>query len=308
MHFVEMGTGPPVLLLHGFPETCYSWRKQIPVLAEAGFHAIAPDLRGYGKTEVPLGVEKYTGLHIVGDLIGLLDALSIRQAFVVGHDWGAVIAWLLCLFRPDKVLALGNLSVHFIPRSPAGSLVQQLRTAVGESHYICKFQEPGKMEAEIARQSPKTFLRSIFARRPSPTSEGKLTLPPWISEEDIDCYADDFERNGFTGPLNYYRALDLTWELMAPWTEGKVTTPTLFMVGDADVVYHFPGAKDYIHSGAMNVDVPKLKDIIVLEGVNHFLHEEKPELVNEHIVKFLKSFVTRASEEKPSISNLKSKI
>lgn len=296
-HFVEMGSGPTVLLLHGFPETWYSWRHQIVDLAQAGFHVVAPDLRGYGQTDVPIGVEKYTALHIVGDIIGLLDELAVPQAFVIGHDWGAVISWYLCLFRPDRILAHVALSVYFIPRTPGGSIVQQMRAAFGERHYIVKFQEPGRVEAEVARASPEGFLRHIFSSfKPVvdddivPTDAVNTPLPPWISDEDIKCYADDFSKNGITGPLNYYRASDRTWELMAPWTKGKVIVPTLYIVGDRDLVYEFPGAKDYIHNGGLNADVPNLKNTIILEGVGHFLQEEKPQLVNGHILEFLRSF------------------
>lgn len=168
---------------------------------------------------------------------------------------------------------------------------------------MCKFQELEKPEADIARVSPWRYLRNSFIYTSLPvenhsfeyesllTSYDQFPLPPWISEQDIKYYETDFATSGFTGPLNYYRALDRTWELMAPWTKGKVIVPTLYMVGDGDVVYNgFPGAKDYIHKG-MKTDVPNLKGVIVLEGLHHFLHEEKSEVVTEYILKFLKSFL-----------------
>lgn len=295
MLIAEMGSGPAVLFLHGFPECWYSWRKQMCVFADAGFRAIAPDLRGYGDTDAPDGVEKYSFLHIVGDLIGLLDSLQVQKAFVVAHDWGAIIGWNLCLLRPDRVIALASLSVHFNPRHPAGSLVQLLRSTYGEHHYICRFQEPGKAEARIARMSPELYLKKMFCNAMSQGLESargseELTLPNWISEEDIAYYVNKFKKSGFTPPLNYYRAFDLSWELTAPWAGSKVMVPTLFIVGDKDIVYGFPGAKEYIHGGGMAADVPNLKDIIVLEGVDHFLHEEKPAVVNAHILGFFKSF------------------
>lgn len=143
MHIAEQGSGPVVLLLHGFPELWYSWRHQIPVLAAAGYHAVAPDMRGYGDTDAPLGAQNYTYFHIVGDLIGLLDALGVEKAFVVGHDWGSVIASHLCLFRPDRVTALVNLSVAHTPRDPTTKPTEKMKTAFGEGYYILRFQKLG---------------------------------------------------------------------------------------------------------------------------------------------------------------------
>eukprot|EP00250_Pteridium_aquilinum_P016701 c23243_g1_i2 orf=135-1064(-) len=294
MHVAEMGSGPAVLFLHGFPEGWYSWRKQISVFAGAGYHAIAPDMRGYGDTSAPEGAEKYTYLHIVGDLIGLLDALQVEKAFVVTHDWGAIIGWQLCLLRPDRVIALASLSVYFIPRNPAGSLVKLQRAIHGEEHYICKFQVPGQVEAQIASMSSEAFFRHLFGGRLNQklnVLEGPLpSLPEWMSEEDLAYYVSEFEKHGFTPALNYYRALDLSWELTAAWAGSKVMVPTIYIVGDKDLVYDFHGAKNYIHGGGLAADVPNLKETIVLEGVHHFLQLEKPEVVNDHILRFFKDF------------------
>jgi pimeloyl-ACP methyl ester carboxylesterase len=135
MHVVEQGAGPALLLLHGFPEFWYSWRYQIAALADAGFRVVAPDLRGCGRTDAPAPVDHYTALHIVGDLVALLDALGEPRAFVVGHDWGATAAWDLCLFRPDRVLAVACLSVPFRPRLPGGSYLQKSAKVLGEGFY-----------------------------------------------------------------------------------------------------------------------------------------------------------------------------
>nr|DAD33258.1 TPA_asm: hypothetical protein HUJ06_012109 [Nelumbo nucifera] len=140
MHIAEKGEGPVVLFIHGFPELWYSWRHQIVALAARGYRAVAPDLRGYGDTDAPPSITSYSVFHIVGDLIALLNILGQDQVFVVGHDWGAIIAWYLCLFRPDRVKALVNLSVSFMPRNPAGKTVQRLRAAFGDNYYICRFQ------------------------------------------------------------------------------------------------------------------------------------------------------------------------
>lgn len=144
MHIASVGTGPVVLFLHGFPELWYSWRHQLLSLSSKGYRAIAPDLRGYGDTDAPPSPDSYTALHIVGDLIGLIDHLGIDQVFLVGHDWGAVTAWYFCLFRPDRVKALVNLSVAFRPRSPTRKPVESLRALFGDDYYICRFQVVNK--------------------------------------------------------------------------------------------------------------------------------------------------------------------
>ncbi|KAI5076835.1 hypothetical protein GOP47_0008900 [Adiantum capillus-veneris] len=294
MHFVEMGSGPIVLFLHGFPEGWYGWRKQIAAFAKAGYHAVAPDMRGYGDTSAPEGAENYTFLHIVGDLIGLLDALQVKKAFVVTHDWGAIIGWQLSLYRPDRVIALATLSVYFTRRNPKGSMVQLLTEAYGKEHYMIKFQIPGKVEAQIASITPEVLFTHVFGTQLEQTlgfleRPKEARLPDWMSEEELAYYVAEFSKHGFTPALNYYRALNLSWELTAPWSGSKVMVPSIFIIGDRDLLYEFPGAKDYIHGG-MAADVPFLKETIVLEGVQHFLHLEKPEVVNDHILSFFKGF------------------
>ncbi|KAI5075507.1 hypothetical protein GOP47_0009978 [Adiantum capillus-veneris] len=295
VHFAELGSGPPVVFLHGFPEGWYSWRKQMTVFAQAGYHAIAPDLRGYGDTSAPQGVENYSFLHIVGDVIGLLDALQLQKAAFVAHDWGAVIGWQLCLFRPDRVIAFAGLSAPYTPRNPAASPLQNLQSTFGEKHYILKFQVPGKVEDQIARMSPEAFFRYVFGTRltlelnflEGPTE--KIPLPAWMTEEDLALYVSKFNKNGFTPSLNYYRALELSWELTAPWTGSQVAVPAIFMIGDQDLVNDNPGFAKFIGEG-MIAFVPLLKEVTVFEGAKHFLHLEKPGEVNDHILRFFKTF------------------
>ncbi|MCO5559195.1 hypothetical protein L7F22_012790 [Adiantum nelumboides] len=294
MHFVEMGSGPVVLFLHGFSDGWYGWRKQISVFAQAGYRAIAPDMRGYGDTSAPEGVEKYTYLHIVGDLIGLLDALKVKKAFFVTHDWGAIIGWQLALYRLDRVIALATLTVYFFPRDPKGSILQLQKAAYGDGHYMNQFQIPGEFEAHIASITPEVYFRLVFGSKLDLNLDflklpKEVPLPDWMSEEELSVYVAEFKKHGFTPPLNYYRALDLSWELTASWAGSKVMVPAIFIIGDQDLVYEFSGAKDYIHGG-MAADVPFLKDTIVLEGVRHFLQLEKPEVVNDHVLSFFKEF------------------
>ncbi|XP_020254886.1 uncharacterized protein LOC109831840 isoform X2 [Asparagus officinalis] len=218
LHVAEKGEGPTVLLLHGFPELWYSWRHQILGLAGKGYRAVAPDLRGYGDSDNPSVVAAYSIFHLVGDLVALIDALGQDKVFVVGHDWGALVAWHLCMFRPDKVKALVNLSVPFLPRNPTIKFTDFLRSLYGDDFYVSRFQEPGDIEQQFTHIGTKLVMKKLFAiRDPGPlmipkegwvSPDDQIALPSWLSEEDIDYYASKFEKNGFTGPINYYRNFD----------------------------------------------------------------------------------------------------
>ncbi|MQM05473.1 hypothetical protein Taro_038279 [Colocasia esculenta] len=301
MHVAEKGQGPVVLLLHGFPEVWYSWRHQIAGLASRGYRAVAPDLRGYGDTDAPDSVDSYTVFHLVGDLVALIDALGEDKVFVVGHDWGAVVAWHLCMFTPDRVRALVNLSVPYRPRDPERKPIQTLRALFGDDYYVCRFQEPGAAEAEFSTLGSKLTVRIFMTyRKPGPpiipkdkgyegVNKGD-TLPHWLSEEDINYFASNFEKSGFTGGLNYYRVLDLNWELTAPWTGVQIKVPVKFIVGDLDLTYTIPGVQDYIHKGGFKKDVPLLEDVVVMKGVGHFINQEKGPEITDHIYDFIKQF------------------
>ncbi|KAK3017985.1 hypothetical protein RJ639_002742 [Escallonia herrerae] len=306
MHVAEKGQGPLVLFLHGFPELWYSWRHQIVYMAAHGYRAVAPDMRGYGDTTgAPLGdITKFTTLHLAGDMVALIDAIAPEEdkVFVVGHDWGALVAWQLCLCRPDRVKALVNLSVMYLPRDPTRLLAQTFRDLYGDDHYISRFQEPGEIEAELAPLGTERVVKKFLTfRTPGPLyfPKGKgfgdspdtpIILPSWLTEEDVDYFTSKFEKTGFTGGVNYYRALDLSWELTAPWTGATVTVPTKFVVGDLDLTYHITGAQEYIHNGAFHKDVPLLEEVVVMEGVAHFINQEKPDEISKHIHDFLKKF------------------
>ncbi|XP_037491361.1 epoxide hydrolase A-like isoform X2 [Jatropha curcas] len=306
MHVAELGPvqGPVILFIHGFPELWYSWRHQILALASQGYRAVAPDLRGYGDTDAPADPQSYTCFHIVGDLIRLLDAVAPQQekVFVVGHDWGALIAWYLCLFRPDRVKALVNLSVPFFRRNPEMKFVDAFRAAYGDDFYMCRFQEYGDIEAEFAELGTERVIKEFLTyRNPGPFifPKGKvfsrpagdpIILPSWLSEEEVQYYTTKFDKRGFTGGVNYYRNLDRNWELTAPWTEAQVKVPSKFIVGDEDLVYRFVGIKDYIEKGGFKRDVPILEEVVVMEGVAHFLNQERPGEINNHIYDFFKKF------------------
>ncbi len=304
MYIAEAGQGPLVLLLHGFPESWYSWRHQLAALAQAGYHAVAPDQRGYGQTDRPAEIEKYTQLHLVGDIIGLLDALQEEQAVVVGHDWGAPVAWNAALLRPDRIRGVVGLSVPFLPRGPVSALTA-MRSLLGEGFYMAYFQQPGVAEAELERNVRTTmrmFLYSASGDAPAdrgasqpvvPQGGGILdimldpeTLPAWLTEQDIDYYTSEFERTGFSGGLNWYRTIDKSWELMAAWTGALVRIPALYIAGERDLVVNFPGMRDLIAN--LRAFVPQLKESLLLPGCGHWTQQERPAEVNAALIEFLK--------------------
>jgi len=297
-----------VLFLHGFPELWYSWRHQMEHLSARGYHCVAPDLRGYGGTTAPPDVESYTAFHIVGDVVALLDALEISKVFLVGHDWGAIIAWYVCLFRPDRVTALVNTSVAFMRGVMARTgpefvnPIESFNRTYGPEFYMCRFQEPGgAAEArQFAPEHAKRLLRQILCHCFShgvyceeemgddkyPTS----TLPPWLTEADVEFFGAEFERTGFTGAINYYRNLDRNCELAAAWADAKVQVPTKYVVGDGDITYHFDGIQEYIHGGGFKKDVPMLEEVVVIPGAGHFIQQEKAQEVSDHIYEFITKF------------------
>ncbi|TXG71693.1 hypothetical protein EZV62_000272 [Acer yangbiense] len=306
MHVAEKGEegAPVILFIHGFPELWYSWRHQIKALSALGYRAVAPDLRGYGDTEAPATAAEYTCLHVVGDLVALLDAVAPDQdkVFVVGHDWGAIIAWYLCQFRPDRVKALVNMSVVFNPRNPKRKPLETLKAFYGPDYYICRFQEPGEIEDEFARFGTETILKEFYSyRNPGPlflpkgkgfghSPDAQITLPSWLPEEEFNYYYTKYEKNGFTPGINYYRNIDKNWELTAPWTGSQIKVPVKFIVGDQDLTYNSLGTKEYINKGGFKSNVPFLQEVVVMEGVAHFLNQEKPDEINKHIYDFFQKF------------------
>nr|GLL49342.1 bifunctional epoxide hydrolase 2-like [Ipomoea trifida] len=305
MHVAEIGDGPAVLFLHGFPELWYTWRHQMLYLASKGYRAIAPDLRGYGDTDAPPSADTYSVLHIVGDVVALLDALQLPQVFLVGHDWGAIIAWQLCMFRPDRIKALVNMSVALSPRHPTRKPLENMREAFGDDFYICRFQQAGEAEEVFGSVDTATLFKAFLTNRdPRPPripnqSVAKVlyekrgetvSLPPWLTQQDIDYYATKFGRAGFTGGFNYYRNMDRNWELTAAWSGSQIQVPVKFIVGDQDLTYHFPGVKELIHEGGLKKIVPNLQEVVVMEGVAHYINQEKPEEVNNHILDFIQNF------------------
>ncbi|KAK9113053.1 hypothetical protein Scep_020572 [Stephania cephalantha] len=302
MHIAEKGEGPLVLLIHGFPELWFSWRHQIEYLSNNGYHVVAPDMRGYGDTDSPLHPSSYTLFHLVGDLIGLLDELNQEEAFVVGHDWGAAVAWYMSLFRPDRVRGLVAMSIPYQPRSPNYKTVEALRKVFGDGYYMSQFQEQGRAEKAFARYDYVTVMKKLMlvdkdgAMIAPPGVEiidslqVSPTLPSWITEEELQLYADKFQESGFTGPLNYYRAMDLNWELLAPWQGLKIEVPTKFIIGDKDIGYHSAGTKDYIEGPVFRSLVPNL-EVVVMANAHHYIQMERAQEVNDEILSFLATLI-----------------
>jgi pimeloyl-ACP methyl ester carboxylesterase len=298
LNVAEQGEGPLVLLLHGFPESWYSWRHQLAPLAEAGYHAVAPDMRGYGSSDKPEAIAAYNQVEVVRDIVGLIPALGYDTAVVIGHDWGAPTAWSAALQHPDRVTAVGALSVPFMPRSPVPPLDAMRAAFAGQFFYQLYFQEPGVAEAEFERDirtalrkflvmaAGETDLTGLPAKRAGDDLLSSLpypeTLPAWLSEDDLSFYVEEFSRSGFRGPLNYYRNHNLTWELTAgaPETIGQ---PAMFVAGARDGVILMAAEA----LAAMPERVPDLRINELIPGIGHWTQQEAPEAVNDALLRFL---------------------
>lgn len=298
LNIAEQGEGPLVVLLHGFPESWYSWRHQFAPLAAAGYHAVAPDMRGYGKSDRPDAIDAYNQVEVVNDIIGLIDALGCETAVVIGHDWGAPTAWSCALHHPQRVTAVGALSVPFIPRSPVPPLDAMREMFKGQFFYQLYFQEPGVAEAEFERDvrtalrkflvlgAGETNLTGLPARGPEDDLLSGLpdpvTLPAWLTEADLDFYTAEFTRSGFRGPLNYYRNHNLTWELTAG-APDTISQPAMFVAGASDGVILMAGEA----LNAMPERVPDLRINELIPNIGHWTQQEAPEVVNDALLRFL---------------------
>lgn len=302
---LEAGSGPLVLLVHGFPELSISWRAQVDALAAAGFRAVAPDMRGYGGTDKPADRDSYATLHLVGDMVDLARALGEERCVVVGHDWGAAVAWHCALTRPDLFTAVAGLSVPFQPRRPKGPPTAAMaavskRAGLGDL-YISRFQADDAHAAFDA--DPATALRKMFHAYDGATPAGRQStgflpegvgltesiaddaaLPPWMSEPHFDEYVAAFSAGGFRAPLDWYRCLDLNWAQTAFLQDARIRVPAAFMVGERDPVRYYAGP----HEAAMRDWIPDLRDQRVLPGAGHWIQQERPDEVNAFLLDFLR--------------------
>jgi len=301
---LEAGEGPLVLLIHGFPELGISWRAQVEALAAAGYHVVAPDMRGYGGTDKPAETEAYSILHLVGDMVDLVRALGKDACVVIGHDWGAPVAWHCALMRPDLFIAVAGLSVPFQPRRPKGPPTEAMRmlsrrAGLGEL-YIVQFQDSAQdrlFEADVGGALRKAFYSYDGATPADRRSTGFIaagqtflsevpddaTLPPWMSQAHHAEYVAAFQAGGFRGPLNWYRNIDRNWAITAFLQDARIRQPSLFVVGENDPVRHYAGQ----HEAGLLEWLTDLRGRHVIPGAGHWLQQEQPDAVSALLLEFL---------------------
>jgi pimeloyl-ACP methyl ester carboxylesterase len=312
IHTVSIGEGPLVVLCHGFPESWYSWRHQLPAVAAAGFRAVALDMRGYGQTSKPAAVSAYSLSHLVGDVVGVVAALGEHQAVVVGHDWGAPVAWYSALMRPDVFRAVVALSVPYIPPIvglPEGVTIGDLMraNAAGRDYYRLYFQEPGVAEADLEADISRSVLGFMYTISGDIVADGihdsgwdghfpmgetvtqqlvvPETLPPWLSKDDLAFYVEELSRAGFRGGLNWYRNIDALPTLLAPFVGATIDQPALYLGGELDMIAgNTPDAL-----AALPAVVPGLRTMEMFPGAGHWLQQERAAEVSTALVTFLRS-------------------
>ncbi|HWL44199.1 MAG TPA: alpha/beta hydrolase [Ilumatobacter sp.] len=312
VHTVSVGEGPLVLFCHGFPESWYSWRHQLPAVAEAGYRAVAIDMRGYGQTSAPADIGAYTVGHLVADVVGVVAALGERTAVIVGHDWGAPVAWYAALLRPDIFRAVVAMSVPYIPPLsglPEGLTVNDIvrANAAGREYYRLYFQEPGVAEAELEADVDRSLRSFLYSNSGDLVADGLATelsdghfpagerlidqlvvperLPAWLSEDDLAFYVGEFTRTGFRGGLNWYRNINALPTVLAPFVGRTIDQPALYLAGELDMIAgNTPEAL-----AALPSQVPGLRDLVVYPGAGHWLQQERPAEVSAALVGFLRS-------------------
>jgi pimeloyl-ACP methyl ester carboxylesterase len=303
-HYVTCGEGPAVLLVHGFPDSSRVWRHQIPAIAAAGYRVIAPDLRGFGATQAPDDPNAYTSADLVSDLVGLLNHLTIDQAVIVGHDWGATAAWAAPVLRPDRFPAVATLSMPYSPRPPMPMPMLMSEVGLGDVYMVYFSQQDEAADAELAAD-PEEFFRRFFytlsgdydgdvvqALRRSPET-GRLIdslVPPprpmaWCDETEIAALGDAVRRRG-RGFIDVYRSTARGWSLWGAWSDRAPQVPVQFIYGNKEVSMRFPGRENAVED--MMKLLPNAFPPIQLEGdVGHWCQLEQPEQVNDALIGFL---------------------
>ncbi len=294
----EQGEGPAVLFCHGFPDTSYTRRRQMSAVASAGFRAIAPDMRGYGRSSAPADATVYTPLQTAGDLVGLLDALNIPSAVLVGHDWGATHAWNAALMRPDRFRAVFCLSVPYVPRGNVSVFERMRKSGQQDRFYMFEQIRPdadevwadaavtipgilywasGSAPAD-ARWSPLDPARSLHRPAPGP-------LPSWAKADYVSHNVAEFQRTGFHGGLNYYRAAESYFDLSAVFKGAKIAQPSYFIWGTMDGLRElYSLTLDQMRDG-----LPGLVGGAELDAVGHWVQHEAADVVSEHLLGFLRA-------------------
>ena len=300
MHVAEAGEGPAVVFCHGFPELWYSWRHQLPAVAEAGFRAIAPDMRGYGGTDAPEEIEAYTQERICADMAALLDALGEEQAVFVGHDWGGAVVWNMALHHAERVRGVAGVNTPYGPRPPINPL-DAMRANPGRFDYQLYFQEPGVAEAELGADVRRTFTLMLRSSKPEDRIDalagtagvrergGLLVGMPadaersvMLTEADLQTFADAYERTGFRGGLNWYRNHVRNWEWSAAVEGRQIAQPALMVTAGKDPVL----TPEMSHG--MEEHIPNLTRGHI-ENCAHWTQQEAPEELNRILVDWLRS-------------------
>ena len=281
LHVVEQGDGNPVVLLHGFPELAYSWRHQLDALASAGYRALAPDMRGFGRSPAPDEIDAYNIFELCGDVAHLLDERGLERAAIAGHDWGATVAWHFALLHPERTVCVAGISVPLVPNPPIAPLTL-MRENFGEGFYIVWFQEPGVAEAALERDVRRTLLTpAVWNPDWAAREDENPRLPPFMTDEDVAVYVGEYERTGFRGGLNWYRNIDRNWELTRQFDDRRVDLPALFMAGTRD------SAIQWMSPDVMNGRVTDLR-VQLIEGAGHWLQQERPDEVNRALLGLLR--------------------
>jgi pimeloyl-ACP methyl ester carboxylesterase len=297
------GEGPLVVLVHGWPESWYSWRHQIPVLAQAGFRVAAPDVRGYGGSHKPSAIEAYAIKEMCADVAGLVAALGENQAILIGHDWGAAIVWNTALFHPEKVRAVAGLSVPHTGRGPMPRIALFRQLYKDRFFYQLYFQEPGVAEAELEADL-RTSLRKIYYWASGEAAKAKLKLdkppdarlldgipdpdpfPDWMTPADLDYYVSQFQESGFRGPINRYRTSELDFIQQAAVADRQIAQPAAFIAGSLDPVLRFVAGIDLIE--IMRKQMADLRLVRLIDDAGHWIQQERPAEVNAALLEFLK--------------------
>lgn len=296
------GAGPLVVLVHGWPESWYSWRHQIPALVAAGYRVAAPDVRGYGGSDKPTGIEAYGIKVLADDIVGLIQALGEESAILIGHDWGAPIVWNSALFHPARVKAVVGLSVPHTGRGPIPRMDLFRRIYKDRFFYQSYFQEPGVAEAEL-EADVRSALRKVYywasgdfvraGHKIDKPADATLLqglpdpepFPAWMTEADLDYYTSEFTRGGFQGPLNRYRTSDIDFLQQEPIKDAKITQPSAFIAGTLEPVLRFLPGVDMIEM--MRKHMTDLRLVALIEGAGHWVRQEAPADVNDALRRFL---------------------
>ena len=303
MRIAEAGEGPLILLAHGWPESWYSWRHQMTMLANSGYHVVAPDMRGYGETDKPAEVDDYDIVHLAGDMVGILDAVGEETAIMVGHDWGSIVAWNTVLLHPQRFSALIAMSVPYGGRARQSPMVAW-KASFGENfYYILYHNETGGVAEAEYDANPRGLLSRLYLSPSSPREAPVVTdplrsaggwidrlgapkgLPDWLTADDLDYIVATFEKAGFRGGVNYYRNFQRNWEITENLEGVKVQVPTLFIAGERDVV--IAGATQEQLTGSMSRATEDLRGVVLIPEIGHWVQQEAPEATNAAMLEFL---------------------